>query len=150
MSKTWFRLVLLSVMTVGAVCIPFTQSVRAEEKDESSKAVDAFKKFLPKLLEEYRKSLRRVTIDEGYDVKKTDSLISPFDGVLSFKSISDDEKKDENLKNGIYMQYTVHFGYDGKTWKVTKSVRTFHFGGDQLKETDETESMAKIAEKANQ
>jgi hypothetical protein len=125
-----------------ALLLATTLVARAGSDDDSEKMVKSFQQFVPKIIDSYQKrwddpghpELARTPHDVRYDIKRTDSVINPFIGVLSFTS---GRPRDEQH---IYHQISASFSFSNGKWAVIEATDERRIGSS-TSPTDVTVNM---------
>jgi hypothetical protein len=128
----------------SAITPPPSQPLNLPQ-DDDTRIADAYKSFVPKFIAEYRAEWKENPIDIRYDLKKTDSVLNPLNGILSFITA----QNQESMSNGVYDEYSVSFSYSDGNWTVIDANSTIHGAphGDNLSE-DWTQLMNRVAANA--
>jgi hypothetical protein len=143
-SKT-FNCILVALFTLGLVA-----SRQTFAEDDYAPVIASYKSFLPKFIAAFSKEGIAGMYDGParnvrYDLKKTDSVIYPLQGILVFFS----SRTPDDLHGGDYKKFSFTFSYSDGKWTVTSGSRLAHFkDGDPLDANDITDFAEAVAEKA--
>ena len=137
--------ILVTLFTLGLVA-----SRQTFAEDDNAPVIASYKAFLPKFITAFAKE-ESGDMHNGparnvrYDLKKTDSVIYPLQGILFFFS----SRKPDDLHGGDYKKFSFTFSYSDGKWTVTSGSRLAHFkDGDPLDANDITDFAEAVAEKA--
>ncbi len=130
-----------------------TGALAGEGEPDAKAIVQSYRAFYPRFIAIYTKmgykhpeQVKLIIFDTKYDVRKTDSLVNPIVGFLSFKSADSPEDK-------TYNQREFTFSFEDGKWSVLTEKHQIQDVGERehplIEESSPREDTRKAVEQAN-